>query len=171
MKKIIFLLLIASCSEVLHAQEFSFERKVEMIDSAYDARIDLFVRRCFPEYTIRIKFMKDSFSLCSVESVVNVAPDISEEQLPVLEHFMTEMAIYYNSNNLHIRFDYGFVPGSIDTNFDRMFNRKVIYVTSLDKTTTHSRVIELLAIFNRVTDAYLLHATGGVDPGMNCTNK
>ncbi len=171
MKKLLFLPLFLVFGIAIYSQDVSFERKVDMIDSAYDARIDMFLKRCFPEYTIHINFEKDSFSLCSIETVLMVAPDISEEQIPILENFMTNMAIYYNSNNLPVRFDYGFVPGSIDTNFDRMFNRKEIYVSSLEKTTTDSRVISLLKVFNNITDAYISHASGEDNKGVNCIKK
>jgi len=131
-----------------------------MIDSSYDARVDRYVKRCFPQYAVNIKFLKDSFSLCSVETVLMVAPDISEDQIPVLEQFMTNMAHYYNSLDEHVHFDYGFVPGSIDTNFDRMFSRREIYVSSMVKVTTHSTVSHLLAVFNKITDGYTGNQAG-----------
>ncbi len=160
MKKIILLYILFLGTTVLsHSQEPSFERKVLMIDSAYDARIDLYVKKCFPEHTIHIKFEKDSFTICSIEMALWVAPDISEDQLPVLEKFMTDMANYFNTMNIPIRFDHGFVPGSIDTNFDRMFKRKEIYVSSLEKSTTHSVTIDLISAFNKVTDSYIRNAS------------
>lgn len=155
-KNILLSILFFGIVSITHAQDFSFERKVIMIDSAYDARIKKYLKKCFPEYKVTIKVGKDSLNLCSVEDVFMEAPDVSEDQIAVLEIFMVNMANYYCLNNEPVLFDYGFVPGSIETNFDRMFNRKEIYVTSLDKVTTHSSVIHLISVFNKVIYHYLV---------------
>jgi hypothetical protein len=156
MKKKLFiqLLFISLCITAYSQETVDVERKAIMIDSAYDARIELYVKQCFPEYEIIVKFGKDSSTICSMEMVLWVAPDISENQFPVLEKFMTEVAHNYNKKGIHILFEYGFVPGSVDVTYDRMFNRDVIYVSSLERATTHSRTIDLLADFNKITDMY-----------------
>lgn len=136
------------------AQDISLERKTLMIDSAYDARIETYLKKCFPAYQIRIFYEGDSGTLCSMELAFWVADELSEDQWPILEKFVTKVSHDFNSKGLHILFDYGYVPGSIDNNFDRMFNRSVIYVTSLEKQTTHSKAIELIGIFNSITDTY-----------------
>jgi hypothetical protein len=141
-------------SNFAQQQNLSLERKIEMIDSAEDARIEKYLKKCFPAYEIRIYYEGDSGSLCSMELAFWVADKISDDQWPKLEKFVSDVAHDFNSKGQHIYFDYGMIPGSIDNTYDRMFNRRVTYVSSLEKQTTHSRAIELITSFNKITESY-----------------
>lgn len=154
-KYILFSILTLFFSFTGFAQHLSRLKKQQMIDSAFDARTDRYLRRCFPEFTIHIQYDTDSFSLCSIETVLLVAPNISSNQLPVLERYMVTMANYYVSINEPVLFDYGMIPADLDDNYERMFNNKRIFVGSPDGADNHPRVNHLLMVFNNVTDSYL----------------
>ncbi len=135
----------------VYSQKPDFERMVYMIDSANSARIDEYAKKCFPDYAVLIRFKGDTFSLCSIETVLMVAPDIEEDQLPVLEQFMVNMANYYALKRIPVTFEYGMIPGSVEMIYDKMFNRREIFVSSAEINVTHSRAIDLLLIFNKIT--------------------
>jgi len=70
----------------------SFDRKVEMIDSVTDARIDKYLEKCFPAYKIRVYYEGDSGSLCCMELALWLADEISDDQWPKPENFVTNVA-------------------------------------------------------------------------------
>ncbi len=149
------LLILLGAFSVGYSQKPNLERQVEMIDSAYSSRVDRYIRKCYPDYTIRIQFEKDSFSLCSIEMVLFVAPDISADQIPVLKEFMINMAHYHNLNKEPVLLEYGIISGAVDVLYDRTFKRKEIFVHSLEKNVTHDTVIDLIAAFNKITYSYM----------------
>jgi hypothetical protein len=158
MKKYILFVILSLCfSLVTSAQTLTRAKKQHMIDSAFDARSDRYLRRCFPDYTIQIKYQKDTFELCSIETVLLVAPGITENQMVVLEGFMTTMANYYVSRNEPVYFDFGMIPADVDDYYNKMFRNKRIYVGSPVGSDIHPHVAQLFTVFNHVTDNYLDH--------------
>jgi hypothetical protein len=159
MKKYITLAMLFLCFSLgISAQTLTRAKKQHMIDSAFDARIDRYLRRCFPEFTIEVQYEKDSFSLCSIETVLLVAANISADQTPLLEKYMVTMANYYVSHKEFVHFDYGIIPVDVDANYDRMFHNKLIYVGSPFGAENHPKVNYLFSVFNKVTDHYLNHS-------------
>jgi hypothetical protein len=158
-KHVLFLFIVAglwlSCIALSYSQSLSEKRKWYMIDSADQARTEKYLRHCFPEFSFKIAYKKDSTQICSLETAFRIAPDADDNEFEQLEKFVQQVSTYYNIHHVHILFQYGLLPGDVDVMFDRTFNKKEIFISSGERNTTHQQTIELIAAFNKITDSYV----------------
>lgn len=168
---------ISNFGQSLQSTTPDFEEKVWLIDSARSSRIETYLKHCFTESAIEVDFRQQHGNICSLEMAFWVAQDISDDQFPLLRKFVTEVSHHYNRSGVNIMFEYGIVPGSVDYIYDRMFNKKVIYVlacdpeTIWDEVTTYSRVYDLIGTFNAVTENYISGKAGVVATDLNSNPK